>query len=90
LTRMRRKTRIRIDYSLCGDGHGVDPRSCCRCLRACAPAVFLLHQTIGAIQPDPLDPQVWRVTPLWQSLCNGCLKCVASCPPAAISVRHSA
>ena len=87
---MFRRTRIRIDYSLCGDGRGVDPRACCLCLRACEPAVFLLHQTIGALQPDPLDPQIWRVTPLWQSLCTGCMKCVTSCPPGAIRVRYSA
>ncbi|MGO9412731.1 MAG: 4Fe-4S binding protein [Spirochaetia bacterium] len=87
---MRRRTRVRIDYSRCGDGRGVDPRSCCVCLRVCEPAVFLLHETVGARQPDPFDPQLWRVTPLWQSLCTGCLKCVQLCPKTAITVRHSA
>jgi formate hydrogenlyase subunit 6/NADH:ubiquinone oxidoreductase subunit I len=67
----------------------VDPRDCCLCLRACAPAVFLLHETLGAKQPDPFDPQVWRVTPLWQSLCTGCMSCVEACPKAAIAVRYS-
>ncbi len=42
---------------LCGDGTGVDPRACCKCLRACDPAVFLLHQTFGAQEADPCDPQ---------------------------------
>jgi NAD-dependent dihydropyrimidine dehydrogenase PreA subunit len=81
------KTRIAIDYSLCGDGVGVDPRGCGLCLRACAPAVFLLHETIGAVEPDPFDPQAWRVTPLWPSLCTGCGECVIVCPKRAIEVR---
>ncbi|MGA2762185.1 MAG: 4Fe-4S binding protein [Spirochaetia bacterium] len=63
----------------------MDPRDCCLCLRACAPAVFLLHETLGAKQPDPFDPQVWRVTPL----CTGCMSCVEACPKAAIAVRYS-
>ena len=87
---MFRRNRIAIDYSLCGDGRGTDPRACCRCLRACGPAVFLLHQTIGAREPDPFDPQAWRVTPLWQSLCTGCMKCVQACPAGAVTVRHPA
>ncbi len=85
---MARSARIRIDYSLCGDGRGVDPRSCCRCLRACAPAVFLLHETLGAAQPDPLDPGIWRVTPLWPTLCTHCMKCVEACPAGAVEVRR--
>ena len=84
---MPRKTRITVDYALCGDGRGVDPRECRRCLQACAPAVFLLHETLGARQPDPLDPGIWRVTPLWQSLCTGCMRCVEACPRDAVTVR---
>jgi NAD-dependent dihydropyrimidine dehydrogenase PreA subunit len=82
------RTRISIDYSRCGDGRGVDPRACGLCLRACGPAVFLLHQTVGARQADPYDPQIWRVTPLWQSLCSGCMECVRSCPQNAVTVRR--
>jgi len=81
-----RRTRIAIDYGLCGDGVGVDPRGCCLCLRACDPAVFLLHETLGAREEDPLDPQAWRVTPLWPSLCTRCGKCVSACPLRAITV----
>lgn len=82
-----KRTRIIIDYERCGDGVGVDPRVCGLCLRACDPAVFLLHQTLGAHENDPLDPKKWRVTPLWPSLCTRCGDCVTACPQEAISVR---
>ncbi|NLE09968.1 MAG: 4Fe-4S dicluster domain-containing protein [Actinobacteria bacterium] len=81
-----RRTRIRIDYKLCGDGVGIDPRECGLCLRVCQPAVFLLHQTQGAKEDDPYDPQIWRVTPLWPSLCTRCGECEAVCPAGAIKV----
>jgi NAD-dependent dihydropyrimidine dehydrogenase PreA subunit len=84
---MARRTRIRIDYSVCGDGTGVDPRDCARCLRACGPAVFLMHETIGAVEPNPCDPGAWRVTPLWTSLCTRCMQCVEACPNGAITVQ---
>lgn len=84
-----RRTRITIDYSRCGDGVGVDPRECAACLRVCTPAVFLLHETVGAEEADPFDPQNWRVTALWPSLCSGCGECVTACPEGAIAVRHS-
>jgi formate hydrogenlyase subunit 6/NADH:ubiquinone oxidoreductase subunit I len=80
------KTKITIDYSICGDGHRVDPRECAKCLRACDPAIFLLHETIGVEEADPHDPQIWRVTPLWLSLCTRCMKCVQVCPENAIKV----
>lgn len=82
-----RRTRISVDYRLCGDGVGVDPRECCLCLKACEPAVFLLHQTLGAIEEDPYDPTKWRVTPYWPSLCTRCGECVTACPQGAIRVR---
>jgi NAD-dependent dihydropyrimidine dehydrogenase PreA subunit len=80
------RTKVRIDYSLCGEKAEVDPRSCCLCLRACAPAVFHLHQAFGVREPDVYDPQSWRITALWPSLCTGCRKCVEACPEAAIHV----
>jgi ferredoxin len=82
-----RAARISIDYALCGDGHGVDPRACGVCLRACAPAVFLLHQSFGVTERDPFDPQLWRITVMWPTLCTRCMKCVEVCPVQAVSVR---
>jgi ferredoxin len=82
-----KRTRIAIDYLLCGDGKGVDPRQCGLCLRACEQAVFLLHQTIGSKERDPFDPQIWRVTPFWPSLCTRCGACVTICPQDAIRLK---
>jgi NAD-dependent dihydropyrimidine dehydrogenase PreA subunit len=80
------RTKITIDHRRCGDGTGVDPRECGLCLRACAPAVFVLHQTLGAAEPDPLDPKAWRVTPMWASLCTRCGECTSACPQKAIEL----
>jgi ferredoxin len=87
LPRLPGRTHIRIDSSRCGGGSGVDPRACCVCLRVCEPAVFTLHQSFGAREPDPLDPQTWSITALWPCLCTRCLKCVEGCPQKAIRVR---
>ena len=80
---MLSRTKITVDYTRCGDGVGVDPRECGKCLRACEPAVFLLHQTLGAAEPDPFDPKSWRVTPMWASLCTRCCECEDVCPQNA-------
>ncbi|HTO23623.1 MAG TPA: 4Fe-4S binding protein [Spirochaetia bacterium] len=82
-----RTPRIAIDYTLCGDGRGVDPRSCARCLRACAPAVFLMHQSFDVPEPDPLDPKAWRITVMWPTLCTRCMGCVSACPANAVTVK---
>jgi len=83
---MNKKTKISIDYGKCGDGIGVDPRDCCKCLQVCKPAIFLLHQTIGSEEKDPYDPEKWRVTALGPSLCSLCMRCVNECPANAVSV----
>ena len=84
---MARHAKITIDYALCGDGVGADPRRCGACLRACGPAVFLMHETLDAVEPDPFDPKKWRITVLWPTLCTRCMGCVEVCPVKAITVR---
>ncbi len=83
---MGKKTKITIDYSVCNGGGKIDPRDCCKCMQICEPAIFLLHQTVGAEEEDPYDPQLWSITPLWLSLCTRCMKCVDACPEGAVSV----
>lgn len=85
--RMCRKTRITINYTICGDGNKIDPRNCHLCMGVCDPAIFLLHQTEGINEANPLDPQFWRITPLYTSLCTKCLNCVHICPENAITIR---
>lgn len=82
-----KRTKIKIDYSKCGDKGGIDPRECTKCLKACDPCVFLMHNVIGAKEEDLYDPQVWRITPVWPSVCMRCLKCVEICPEKAITVK---
>jgi formate hydrogenlyase subunit 6/NADH:ubiquinone oxidoreductase subunit I len=78
------RVRIKIDYSICGDGHRLDPRQCGKCLRACDPAVFALHQSFGLPEENPLDPRCWRISVLWPTLCTRCRRCVEVCPAGAI------
>lgn len=79
------KTRIKIDYSKCGEKGQVDPRDCGKCMRACPKPVFVLHQSFEKNE-NPLDPEDWRITPILLSLCIRCLKCVDICPQKAITV----
>jgi len=79
------KTKITIDYEKCGENGNTDPRECSKCLRACDPAVFLMHQPLN-VEQDPVDPELWRITAVWLSLCTRCLKCVEVCPEHAIAV----
>ena len=82
------RTKIKIDYSKCGDKSGVDPRECGKCLKICDPAIFLLHESLDFEEEnDPYDPQIWRVTPVYLSLCTHCMKCVEICPEKAITVK---
>lgn len=78
-------TRIVIAYSKCGEEGKIDPRTCGKCLKVCDPAVFLMHQPLH-MEQDPYDPQSWRFTAVWLSLCTRCVKCVDACPEKAITV----
>ncbi len=78
------KTKISIDYTKCGE-KARDPRTCTNCLKVCDPAVFLMHQPLK-VEQDPYDPQLWRITAVWLSLCTRCLRCVEACPEKAIAV----
>lgn len=81
------KTKIRLDYSKCGEKGEIDPRDCTKCLKVCDPCVFLMHETVGAKEEIIYEPQNWRITPVWPSVCMRCLKCVEICPIKAISIK---
>ena len=82
------KTKIRIDYTKCGTEGGIDPRDCSKCLGVCDTAVFLRHQDmkLEKQEKNPQDPQLWKITPVWPSVCTRCMKCVEICPEKAINV----
>jgi len=84
----KRKTKINIDYTKCGENGKIDPRECGLCMKACDPAVFIMHETIGTEekQKDAYDPQDWRITAIWGSLCSRCFKCADACPENAITI----
>jgi NAD-dependent dihydropyrimidine dehydrogenase PreA subunit len=82
------KTKITIDYTKCGTNGGIDPRECSKCLYICDPAVFLCHQDLDLVEKEEnqLDPQFWKITAVWPSVCTRCMKCVNLCPENAILV----
>ncbi|MFX0027321.1 MAG: 4Fe-4S dicluster domain-containing protein [Candidatus Hermodarchaeota archaeon] len=83
-----RKTKIIIDYSICGDGNKIDPRDCAICMKVCDPALFLIHQSLDYFEnDDQYDPQIWRITPVYPSLCTHCMNCVEQCPEKAIIIN---
>ena len=81
-------TKIRIDYSQCGTPGGIDPRDCSICLGVCDSAVFSRHQDLKYAEKEenPFDPQFWKITAVWPSVCTRCLKCSESCPESAITI----
>jgi ferredoxin len=79
--------RPRVDFGIMPSTRPSTLRACCRCLQACDPAVFLMHQSFGAEETDPCDPQLWRITVMWPTLCTSCMKCVQVCPVNAVSVK---
>ncbi|MHA1197869.1 MAG: 4Fe-4S dicluster domain-containing protein [Candidatus Heimdallarchaeaceae archaeon] len=80
------RTKIEIEYTKCGSDGGIDPRECTECLRACDPAIFLMHEDLSKEEENRYDPQNWMITAVWLSKCTRCLRCVEICPEKAIDV----
>jgi len=81
------RTKIKIDYMKCGPKGKVDPRDCAKCLKVCDPCVLLRHEDLKFKEDNIYDPQHWKITAIWPSLCTLCFKCVEVCPEDAITIR---
>ena len=81
------KTKIKIDYSKCGPKGNIDPRDCAKCLNVCDPCVFLRHEDLKFKEENVYDPQHWKITAIWPSVCTRCFKCIDVCPENAISIK---
>ena len=46
-----------------------------------------LFEIIKRIKEETVDPQYWRITAVWPSVCTRCFKCVEACPKQAITVK---
>ncbi len=74
---------ISIDHSRCSD-----PLGCGICLKICPTAVFVarpsqmfkFRETPGAL---------YRIKPLYASMCTGCMECAVKCPAGAVRVERS-
>ena len=84
----KKRTRIKIEYSTCGEKGKIDTRNCGLRMKACDQAVLIMNETLGTEkkQKDIYDPQDWRITPIWGSLFSRCFKCVEVCPENAITI----
>jgi len=62
-----------------------DPTGCKKCLELCPVVVF------GSVPAEERKigsaPTRYKITKVWEELCNGCGACVSACPNEAITVR---
>ncbi len=75
---------IIIDYSKC-----TSPLDCARCLKACPEAV-LADKPVKIEKFKETESKNYKLFPIYESLCTGCMECVNVCPEKAIVIQKVA